>query len=59
MSDAAHNKLMQWLGIEKQSKYVRDYFYKYNIRSSIYMSVVVIALEVWMVIRMIRTVVIS
>ena len=57
MSDAAHNKLMQWLGIEKQSKYVRDYFYKYNIRSSIYMSVVVIALEVWMVIRMIRTVV--
>ncbi len=26
MSDAAHNKLMQWLGIEKQSKYVRDYF---------------------------------
>ena len=48
--------LSRWLGIEKQSDYVRSYFYMTNMRASIYMSIVVISLEVWMIIRMIRTI---
>ena len=48
--------LLQGLGFEKQSKYVRDYFYRTNMRASIYMSMVVIVLEVWMLIRMTKTI---
>lgn len=44
--------ILNGLGFEKQSKYVRDYFYTTNMRASIYMSIVVIVLEVWMIIRM-------
>ena len=42
-------KLREWLGLERQSKYVRDYFYAANMRASIYMSVVVIVLELYMI----------
>ena len=48
--------LLQGLGFEKQSKYVSDYFYRTNMRASIYMSIVVIVLEVWMIIRMTKTI---
>lgn len=48
--------LLQGLGFEKQSKYVRDYFYRTNMRASIYMSMVVIVLEVWMIVRMTKTI---
>ena len=51
-----NKKLQRYLGLDKQTKYVRDYFYATNMRASIYMSVVVIVLEVWMIIRMIRTI---
>lgn len=44
--------ILKWFGFEKQSKYVKDYFYAANIRSSIYMSIVIIVLEVWMIIRL-------
>ncbi len=47
---------LRWIGFEKQSKYVRDYYYTENMRSSIYMSIVIIVLEVWMMIRMTRTI---
>ena len=34
------------LGFEKQSKYVNEYFFRANMRASIYMSVVVIVLVI-------------
>ena len=49
-------RIKRFLGIDKQSSYVRNYFYMTNMRASIYMSVVVIVLEIWMIIRMIRTI---
>ena len=47
-------KILRWLGLEHQSPYVKNHFYATNMRSSIYMSVVVIVLEIWMIIRMSR-----
>ncbi len=44
--------LKKWIGIDKQTDYVREYFYMTNMRASIYMSVVVIVLELWMIERM-------
>ena len=40
-------------GIDKKSKYIRNYFNDANYRSSIYMSFIVIGLELWMIIRQI------
>lgn len=51
------SRIMRWLGLDKQSQYVRDYFYTTNMRASIYMSVVVIVLEVWMILRMTKTII--
>ncbi|MBR0228080.1 MAG: EAL domain-containing protein [Clostridia bacterium] len=39
------------LGFEKLDKYERDYLHDANIRSSIYMGVIVMVLEIWMLIR--------
>lgn len=54
-------KLLKWLGnglgFEKQSNYVREYFFRANMRASIYMSVVVIVLEIWMIIRLTNTII--
>jgi len=50
------DKIIQWLGIDKKSPYVRDYFYAVNMRASIYMSLIVVVLEIWMIIRMTRTI---
>lgn len=47
----------RWLGLDKQSKYVREYFYMTNMKASIYMSVVVIVLELWMIKRMADTII--
>ena len=49
-------KLLSFLGLDKQSKYVRNYFYTTNMKASIYMSVIVIVLELWMIVRMTRTI---
>ena len=38
-------------GFERLSKYEKDYLHDSNIRSSIYMGVIVICLELWMIIR--------
>lgn len=48
--------ILNGLGFEKNRKYVRDYFFTTNMRASIYMSLVVIVLEVWMIIRMTVTI---
>ena len=45
-------KLLHWLGIEKRSEYVDEYFTIANFRSSIYMSIVIIVLEAWMLISL-------
>ena len=47
------NKVLHWLGIEKRSEYVDDYFAMANFRSSIYMSSVIIVLEVWMLVSLV------
>ena len=44
--------ILNGLGFEKQSKYVRDYFFSTNMRAGIYMSIVIIVLEIWMIIRL-------
>ncbi|MBR5682380.1 MAG: bifunctional diguanylate cyclase/phosphodiesterase [Ruminococcus sp.] len=48
--------ILKSLGFEKHSPYVRDYFDNVNMRKSIYMSSIIIVLEVWMIIRMTRTI---
>ena len=44
--------ILKWLGLDRQSQYVKDYFFMTNMRKSIYMSIIVVVLEVWMIIRM-------
>lgn len=43
--------ILRGFGLEKHSEYVSDYFYDANMKASIYMSIVVIVLEVWMIVR--------
>ena len=47
-------RIKNWLGIDKQSDYVKNYFFNANMRSSIYMSVIVIVLESYMIVRMLN-----
>ena len=49
--------ILKSLGFEKHSVYVRDYFDNVNMRQSIYMSAVIIVLELWMIIRMTRKII--
>ncbi|MBR6218077.1 MAG: EAL domain-containing protein [Eubacterium sp.] len=44
-------KILQELGITKNTRYENQYLNDTNIRTAIYMAVVVIALEIWMIIR--------
>ena len=39
------------MGFRRNSKYVRTYLNDANIKSSIYMSFIIIVLEIWMIIR--------
>ena len=48
--------LKQPAGVNKQSPYVKNHFYMTNMKASIYMSVIVIVLELWMIERMIKTI---
>lgn len=52
-------KIKDWLGLSEQDDYVKDYFYRSNMKAVIYMSVVVICLELWMILRLTRIVIIS
>ena len=49
--------ILKLLGFEKHSIYVRDYFENVNMKSSIYMSLVIIVLEIWMIIRLTLTII--
>lgn len=44
-------RVAEFLGFRRHSPYVKDYLNNANIRSGVFMSLVVIVLEVWMVIR--------
>ena len=46
-------RIRRYLGLEKRSEYVNNYFARANFRSSIYMSIVIIVLELWMIISLI------
>ena len=46
--------LLKILGLEKRSEYVKNFFYAANIRASIYMSVYISCMEIWMIIRHLR-----
>ena len=54
MNDALHF-ISHVLGFEKLSKYENDYLHDANIRSSSYMGVIVVFLEIWMLIRQTRS----
>ena len=48
--------LKQYTGLNRQSPYVKEHMYLTNMKASIYMSLIVIVLEVWMIERMIKTI---
>ncbi len=43
------DSLKSFFGIENYTKYTNDYFYRSNIKSSLYVSSVVVLLELWMI----------
>ncbi|MBQ3919601.1 MAG: GGDEF domain-containing protein, partial [Oscillospiraceae bacterium] len=43
------DRIKHWLGLVKENDYVRDTFDFGNMRTSLYMSTVIIALELWMI----------
>lgn len=45
-------KIKRWLGLDETSEYVEHYFEASNARASIYMSVIIILLEGWMIINL-------
>lgn len=45
-------RIREALGLNKNSPFISEYFFKANMRSSIYMSAIIIVLELWMIIRM-------
>ncbi|MCR5303405.1 MAG: EAL domain-containing protein [Lachnospiraceae bacterium] len=48
------SNLKKWLGLEKRSEFIDKYFTTANYRSSIYMSVVIIVLELWMLLSLLH-----
>ena len=49
--------IKQIAGVDKHSEYVDNYMYATNMRASIYMSLLVIVLEIWMIIRLTKTII--
>lgn len=45
-------RLRRWLGLDESTPYVERYFENSNTRASIYMSIIVIVLEIWMIINL-------
>lgn len=45
-------KFLKWSGLERKTPFVRDFFFAANIRASVYMCVLIILLESWMIIRL-------
>lgn len=53
------DKMLTMLGFRPHSEYVKNYFYSTNMKASIYMSVIVIVLEIWMIIRLTKTIIVN
>ena len=51
--------LKRWFGLNGRSDYVKNFFFESNMRAVIYMCIIVILLESWMIARLTRIVVIS
>lgn len=49
-------KMRDWWGLGKQSPYIEQFRHRANMHSTLYMSVIVIALEVWMILSLARSV---
>ena len=49
-------RIREWLGLERGSSFVREFVLVSNIRASIYMAVIVIVLESWMLLSLARLV---
>ncbi len=45
-------KLLKILGLDRKSAYVKDFFYTSNMKASIYMSVYISCMEIWMIVRL-------
>ena len=52
MRKKIRERIKRFFGIEKYSSYVSNYFENTNIRSSLYVSSVVIAIELWMIVSL-------
>ena len=52
MKRKTRERIKRFLGLEKYSSYISSYFEKTNIRSSLYVSSVVIGIELWMIISL-------
>ena len=50
-------RIRAWWGLDEQSDYVRRFLFNSNMRSAIYMSLIVIALEVWMILSLARVII--
>lgn len=49
-------RIKRLLGLDKQSPYVRRFMHQHNMRSSVYMTVIVICLEIWMLLSLTRNI---
>ena len=45
------NNIRRIFGLHSNSKYVRDYLNEANVRSGVFMSVIIFILEIWLLIR--------
>ena len=41
-------KIKKWTGLEKRNPYINEYFERSNLRASVYMAIIVVVLEGWM-----------
>ena len=44
-------RIREAVGLNKNSPYIREFFFNENMKASIYMSVIIITLELWMILR--------
>ena len=45
------NRAAEMFGLKRNSKYVKSYMHQANMRSGVYMAIVIVVLEIWMIIR--------
>ena len=53
------SKSKRWLGLQRRTQYVNNYFFKANMVAGIYMSILIIILELWMIIRTTNNIIVN